>query len=121
MQYGSTPGWFKGVCPPGWHVPTSLEWQDLIDAVTGTIPGDGIAGSNLKDPNPALGFRALLNGINYLNSNWAFTSGVVATMFWTSTLNNGKPISRGLNTLNPSVSVYEGSRADAFPVRCVKD
>ncbi len=119
MQYGSTPGWPKGVCPPGWHVPTTVEWQDLIDANT----GNGQAGSNLKDLNAPLGFHGLLNGFYYLNNLWAFTStqNITGSMFWTSTLAGGKPVARGLNLYNPSVSLYESSKANAFPVRCVKD
>ncbi|MCX6306296.1 MAG: hypothetical protein NT040_15130 [Bacteroidetes bacterium] len=119
MQYGGTPGWAKGVCPPGWHVPSLQEWQDLIDAVANMSYGDGIAGSYLIYPN---GFHTLLNGIYYMNNSWAFTSGSpTATMFWSSALSGSKPIARGINTINPSVSRYESSKANAFPVRCVKD
>ncbi len=119
MQYGSTPGWSKGVCPPGWHVPTSLEWQDLIDA----YQGNGIAAGALKDLIPATGFRALLNGMYYLNTTWAFTAvdNMKASMFWTSTIAGTKPLARGINTPNPSVSNYESPKTNAFPVRCVKD
>ncbi|MDP1622599.1 MAG: PKD-like domain-containing protein [Bacteroidales bacterium] len=119
MQYGSTPGWTKGVCPPGWHVPTFNEWQDLIDGLAGTSPGAGLAGYYLRYPT---GFNALLNGLFYQNSSWAFSSGApIGTMFWTSTLVGVKPIAHGINTINPSVSMYESSKANAFPVRCVKD
>jgi uncharacterized protein (TIGR02145 family) len=119
MQYNSTPGWPKGVCPPGWHVPTAVEWQDLIDAFS----GNGQAGSDLKDLNTTLGFHGMLEGVFYLNIRWAFSAGTVSpgTMFWTSTLSGSKPIVRGLNYFNPSVSLYESSPANAFPVRCVKD
>ncbi len=117
MQYGSTPGWSKGVCPPGWHVPTSLEWQDLIDA----CQGNGIAAGALKDPLGS--FLALLNGMYYLNTTWAFTAAdnLKGSMFWTSTMAGSKPLARGINMPNPSVSYYESSKANAFPVRCVKD
>ena len=119
MQYSNVPGWPKGICPPGWHIPTSVEWQDLIDANL----GNGIAGSALKDLNPLVGFHGLLDGIFYLNSVWAFTStqGNRGSMYWTSTLSSGKPVARGLNSNNPSVSLYESSKANAFAVRCVKD
>ncbi|MFZ4520623.1 MAG: PKD-like domain-containing protein [Bacteroidales bacterium] len=119
MQYGSTPGWPKGICPPGWHVPGILDWQDLIDVSANMAPGDGLAGNFLTY---ASGFNALFNGINYQNNSWAFTSGnPVATMFWTSTISANKPIARGINSISPSVSIYESSKADAYPVRCVKD
>ncbi len=119
MQYGSTPGWTKGVCPPGWHVPTSVEWQDLIDA----SQGNGIAGGALKDLADTWGFKGLLSGILYFNDIWAFTAtdNLKAAMYWTSTWATGKPIARGINFINPSVSYYESPKANAYPVRCVKD
>jgi len=124
IQYGQTPVPYQGVCPPGWHIPTYQEWQDLIDAVANMppgTPGDGIAGSYLTYPMP-IGIGVQLNGMYYLNNIWAFTSGnPTATMFWTSTLSGSKPIARGMNSINPSVSLYESSKVDAFPVRCVKD
>jgi hypothetical protein len=92
----------------------------MINAVSGMSPGDGSAGSLLTDLNPATGFHAVLGGIYYLENTWAFGSGLAtATMFWTSTLAGSKPIARGLNWMNPSVSMYESSKANAFPVRCV--
>ena len=125
IQYKVTAGpAYQGVCPPGWHVPTETEWQTLIDGVTN--PGNGIAGGTLKDLNLATGFKALLDGIYYQNSIWAFTSGnpLTATMFWTSTPYGPdltRATARGLNNYDYSVSLYHSSRANAFPVRCVKD
>ena len=116
---------YQGVCPPGWHVPSQQDWQDLIDAVAAMNPGDGLAGSYLKDPNPTLGFHALLEGILYLNNTWAFNSGNLnASMFWTSTPSPTDPsraIVRGLNSEDHSVSYSASSRANAFPIRCIRD
>jgi len=124
IQYGVTAGpAYQGVCPPGWHVPTMAEWQDLIDYVAGMSQGDGIAGSFLVDPNPLNGFHTLLDGIYYMNNTWAFASGTLtATMFWTSTTDGTtRAIARGMNNFNYSVSFYPSSLANAFSVRCVKD
>jgi uncharacterized protein (TIGR02145 family) len=103
------------LCPPGWHVPSSGEWQSLIDA----SQGNGIAGGILQTGS----FNALAMVIYYLDNLWSFTASdnLNATMFWTSSLNGGKPIARGMNVISPSVSAYESSKANAFPVRCVKD
>ena len=119
IQYGQTQAPYQGLCPPAWHIPTALEWQDLIDAVANMSPGDGIAGDYLKI---SIGFNALAEGVLYQNSSWAYTAGTPSsTMFWTSTLSGTKPIARGRNSVDPSVSIYESSKANAFPVRCVKD
>ncbi len=121
IQYGSTASpEYQGVCPPGWHIPSAADFQALIDA----NQGNAMAGAILKDLDLSpRGFEALLDGMYYLNTSWAFTSAVPAgTMFWTSTPGSGnKIVTRGMNNMVPSVSLYETSRVNAFPVRCVKD
>ncbi|HPS62164.1 MAG TPA: FISUMP domain-containing protein [Bacteroidales bacterium] len=122
MQYTTaTKG--QGFCPPGWHVPDDAEWAVLINAISSLTPGDGIAGSYLRDVNATGLFKAGPAGVFYLNSLEAFSGQAFnASFFWTSTvITAGRAVTRGLNDVNPSVSFYEGSKADAFPVRCVKD
>jgi len=122
IQYGITAApLYQGVCPPGWHIPSASDFQELIDA----NQGNGLAGSFLTDlyliPG---GFEALLQGLAYLNTAWAFTSSDLpaGTMFWTSTPgSNNRIITRGVNSRNQSVSLYESSKANAFAVRCVRD
>lgn len=111
----------QGLCPPEWHVPTSSEWQMLIDSQTN--PGNGIAGGDLKDPNPAFGFKALLSGFYYQNSSWNFNAGgLKAVLFWTSTSAGANRIeTRGLNNMVESVQSYQSLKSNAFPVRCVKN
>ena len=118
MRYGTAEG-SQGICPPGWHVPSTQEWQALIDEVAGMPAGQGTAGDFLEPPYK---FDALTNGIYYMNNTWAFnTDTPTGTMFWTSTLSGNKPVARGINNINPSVSLYESAKQNAFPVRCVKD
>jgi hypothetical protein len=66
---------------------------------------------------------ALTKGIFYLNNSWNFTSGtLIGSMYWTATPNGiNRSMARGVNTINPSISRYAGSRGNAFSVRCVKD
>ena len=118
MRYSNQEG-AQGICPPGWHVPSSAEWQALIDDEAKITPGNGIAGDFLEPPYQ---FGSTPNGIYYMNNTWGFAGGNPSgTMFWTSTSVSGKSVARGMNTLNPSVSYYESSRANAFQVRCVQD
>ncbi len=122
IQYGNTAGpGYQGVCPPGWHIPSVADYQELIDA----NQGSSLAGTFLKDlyliPR---GFEALLQGMAYLNTAWAFTSGELpaGTLFWTSSPGSGNRIvTRGMNNRNQSVSQYESSRVNAFAVRCVRN
>ena len=114
MRYDPTPA-SQGLCPPGWHVPTDAEWATLINY----YQGNGSAGRPLQD-TIINGFKALRSGVFYLNSTWSFMD--FATIFWTSTSSGPtKAISHGMNLYNFSVSFYPASRANAFPVRCLKD
>ena len=126
VQYQNTDGPnFQGLCPPGWHIPSETEWQWLIDHADPSFVSpnaNALVGSLLKDSFKS--FKALMTGVNYLGLQWDFYSGSLTnTMFWTSTTDGpGKAIARGLNDpYNPSVSRYPSGRANAFPVRCIKD
>jgi uncharacterized protein (TIGR02145 family) len=105
----------QGLCPPAWHIPTETEWNFLFNQFI----SNGFAGSPLKFTGYS-GFDALLSGIRGLNKSWSFDS--FATIFWSSTSHGtNKAWAHGMNTYNPSVSFYPGSRNDAFSVRCLKD
>ncbi len=122
IQYGiNTPPGYQGVCPPGWHIPSSADFQSLIDA----NKGNSLAGTFLTDlyliPR---GFETLLLGTSYLNTSWAFTSTDTpsASLFWTSDPgSDNRIITRGVNCKNQSVSLYESCKANALPVRCILD
>jgi uncharacterized protein (TIGR02145 family) len=118
MQYQTGEG-AQGLCPSGWHVPQSAEWEQLI-AWSG---GVGSAGGPMKDTLVTGGFHALQAGFLYLNHTWAFTSGLTAgSMFWTSTLHDSeRAVARGINEAIPSVSKYRAARSNAFSVRCLRD
>ncbi|MEI6684412.1 MAG: choice-of-anchor L domain-containing protein [Bacteroidota bacterium] len=118
MQYQET-SQYQDLCPPGWHVPTAVDWDNLIT----DLNGNGIAGSALKDTVVANGFHGLLKGIYYLNRNWSFGSGLnTGSIFWTAdALSADYATARGINIYNLSVSLYPSSRANAFPVRCIRN
>ncbi len=114
MRYDDVPEG-QGLCPPGWHIPTDNDWTVLCNFYNGY----GFAGKPLQDTIIA-GFRALPGGIFYLNSSWSFAD--FAVLFWTSSSwGSYKALSHGMNTINFSVSLYPSSRANAFPVRCLRD
>jgi uncharacterized protein (TIGR02145 family) len=118
MRYTSTPA-SQGNCPPGWHIPTSDEWDQLLSYYN----GPGLAGGALKDDLLSNGFQSHQMGFLYLNNTWAFTTGLAAgTMYWTSTSSGAdRAVARGLNEYNMSVSRYEAARGNGFATRCLKD
>jgi uncharacterized protein (TIGR02145 family) len=118
MQYQTGEG-SQGLCPPGWHVPQSDEWDQLI----AYFGGGGNAGGPMKDTLLTVGYQARQTGFLYQNHTLAFISGLSAgSMFWTSTqAGAGRAVARGFNEMIPSVSRYGSSRSNAFSVRCCKD
>ncbi|MCX6287753.1 MAG: hypothetical protein NTY96_11620 [Bacteroidetes bacterium] len=114
MQYQTTQG-IQGLCPPGWHIPSQVEWS-LVET---TLNGPGNAGDSLKAGGFS-GFNALLSGVLYSKTTWKFTN--FATFFWTSTpYSTDKATSHGLNVKDKSVSDYQSGRHNAFSVRCLKN
>jgi uncharacterized protein (TIGR02145 family) len=114
MQYDDTPS-DQGLCPPGWHLPSENEWNTLFSYYISS----GFAGNPLKYSGYS-GFNALLSGVVYYNKSQNFKG--FATFFWASTsAGSVKAWAHGMNDLDPSVSAYPSSRANAFSVRCVEN
>jgi uncharacterized protein (TIGR02145 family) len=114
MRYEDTPG-SQGICPPAWHLPTEAEWTLLFNQYL----GNGFAGSPLKYSGYS-GFNALLDGARFKNINWNFLD--FATLLWSSTPHGSeKAWAHGMNSYNPSTSLYSAGRSNAFSVRCIKD
>ncbi len=114
MRYESAPG-SQGLCPPGWHVPSESDWNILFNY----YDGQSRAGEALMDPF-LNGFKADPDGVLYQNTIWSFAD--FAVLFWSSTpVDATRAWSHGMNGINFSVSSYPAMKADAFPVRCVRD
>jgi uncharacterized protein (TIGR02145 family) len=114
MLYDDTPA-DQGFCPPAWHLPTENEWNTLF----ANYINNGFAGSPLKYSGYS-GFNALLSGTRHIDKSWDFKG--FATFFWSSTSYGGyKAWAHGMNDVDPSVSIYPASRANAFSVRCLHD
>lgn len=105
----------QGICPPGWHVPSEAEWNLLF----GNYINNGFAGAVLKASGYS-GFNALLTGANFFTRG--FYLNTFAGFYWSSDPHGPyKAWAHAMNTPDPSVSFYPGSRSNAFSVRCLKD
>lgn len=118
MNYDSTAG-SQGLCPPGWHIPASAEWELMLNL----LEGPGMAGSWLKDNDITGSFTSLQYGLLYQNHTWSYFAGFYAgAMYWTSTaIDSHHAVARGINEYNKSVSRYHALTSSAFNVRCLKD
>ena len=128
--YGALYNWhtvYTGkLSPTGWHVPTDIEWQTLID----TLGGNEFAGGKLKEigtmhwdsPNTGAtnerGFTALPGGCWQVNFGGMGTFG----FFWTYTSNNQLSSYRViLDYRYESVQIRETQNYNGYSVRCIKD
>jgi uncharacterized protein (TIGR02145 family) len=140
----SSPSGVQGICPDGWHVPSSAEWNHLTDYVSSQsqyICGDDNTniGKALADTawwsssttpcsvgfepnsNNATGFSARPAG--YFAS---WTTFGIYSCFWSSTeINSDCAVEILLQSNWPGVYVQDiapnGPKNYAFSVRCVRD
>jgi uncharacterized protein (TIGR02145 family) len=123
MNYSAYPG-VQGICPPGWHLPTTAELQTLSSAVA----GDGNAlkevgqGTGAGAGTNTSGFSALLAG--YMQSNETFNDLGAFTGLWSSTSYNSteaKYLYLYSNVGSLYVSLYGYSELGGLSVRCIQD
>jgi uncharacterized protein (TIGR02145 family) len=112
MQYVTTPG-ARGICPEGWHIPLSAEFQTLITTV-GT-DGNALLASRANTS----GFSLLLSGYVHIlfetleshSFNWSSnSSGVNATYMYV----NAYPST-------PILGFYDNWKWYGVSIRCLKD
>ena len=126
--YGKTcglSGKVRGVCPEGWHLPDTTEWNKLFTAVG----GNDTAGKKLKsqtgwissrDGTDAYGFSAFPAGNR--NDSGGFGSEGYYAYFWSAT-ENGSYYAYGMRLYRSNEDAYldYSSKYYAFSVRCLKD
>jgi len=114
MEYG-TDEEAQGICPPGWHVPSENEWDQLFSL----YGGNAYAGDSLKPGGPS-GFHAIMAGARLINKSWDFNE--FSGFFWSSTPHGPwKGWAHGINSINHGISYYPSYRLNAFSIRCIRD
>ncbi len=121
MQYSTTLG-TRGICPPGWHIPTFLDFYDLANTVENNgnaLKSIGVGAGNGAGTNTS-GFSALLAGSR--NYNGHFISLSYSTYFWISS-EYGAPYANlmGLSRIGNSIYFGSGTKNIGFSIRCAQD
>ncbi len=103
----------RGVCPSGWHLPDTTEWNALVASLAESF------GDDFEAFRDGLGFSEL-PGVRY--SDGSFSSAGQKGIFWSSTQkNNNLAYQLVLYGNNGTVGLSEMAKANAVSVRCVKD
>ncbi len=119
----------QGVCPKFWHIPTILEWENLLkNASLEDIVGHGWI--DLSEPQPPyIGFRKLNflpAGYHYASKSFWQEAGF-ATYLWTSDVDpSGFPIvlnlfTRERNQINSNWSFLKVPKRTLASCRCIQD
>lgn len=135
--YGKLYNWYavndsRGLAPQGWHIPSDVEWNVLINC----LGGDSIAGGKMKtstlwnSPNSGAtnssGFSALPSGRRTHGSFTTFESIGEVGHWWSSTEIAGSGINRyGANQrigyVSKQITWYRNGKEEGQSVRCIKD
>jgi uncharacterized protein (TIGR02145 family) len=129
VSSNSIPSGVQGVCPDGWHLPSSAEWRILINYNGGEME----AGAKLKEvdtihwdtPNAEAtnesGFTALPGGSGGKSVGYNFMGGIG---FWLSSYRENDFISRVLMVYNDPLaylSFDSPESSSGCSVRCLKN
>jgi uncharacterized protein (TIGR02145 family) len=117
----------RNVCPKGWHVPSLIEWETMINS----LGGNDVAGGKLKEkgtahwaePNEGAtngsGFTGFPAGMREQSGYIDFT---ISGYYWTSTSKNeGLGQIEALRYSTGNVFSGEYPKTAGASVRCVRD
>lgn len=122
----------RNICPCGWRVPTSSDWDDLIYYLKGyTVAGGKLKSKGLEyweDPNLAAtnesGFSALPIG-GRTHTDGSFLPKNTDVIFWSDSYSyyGSYPVSAIYKLENDKASInkYHGMLTAGYAIRCVKN
>ena len=127
MQYSTTPG-AKGICPNGWHIPTSEEFEILLESISndGEALKKIVHGISNGTGTNASGFSILIRGDirhqgeNYIGSIEAFWSSTEVRMPKTYIIARYAR-TLGVCDVNSIIYMNAYSKYIPFNVRCIKN
>lgn len=130
--YGKLYNWFavndvRGLCPSGWHVPTTEEWTILTDL----LGGSSVCGGPMKEagtvhwqsPNMGAinssGFTGLPGGER--RDNGIFNSSRFSGYWWSFTGSGDFALRRSLNYNFAGIYSFNTKKISGSSVRCLRD
>jgi uncharacterized protein (TIGR02145 family) len=128
MWYGRTDN-AQGICPEGWHIPSSDDWKTLVRF----LGGNDVAGGPLKYTG-STGWQQPNVGANGSTGFAALPAGYYDTMaqlwhdawrdayFWSSeTITKTTSVAVTLSYRKSAIDLYEEYNPSALSVRCIRN
>jgi len=130
--YGAIYNWYaitdaRGICPDGWHVPSSSEWTTL----TTYLGGISVAGGKMKatinlwsSPNTNATNSSYFSGLpGGCRDNTGLYKNISTNGYWWSSTESSSSNAwfRVLNYNNASVTESNSLKQNGFSVRCLRD
>jgi len=130
----TNPSNVRGICPLGWHVPSSAEWDAMLSEVgtnnAGTLATgcgwkpdyniDATAAPTKKTPGDYTYPERNFNGFGALGTQLNYENYFINAYFWTSTAGSYADYYR-ISYNSNTVSRSNGSMYSAYALRCVRD
>jgi uncharacterized protein (TIGR02145 family) len=133
LVYGKLYNWYavadtRGLCPMGWHVPSSNEWTILETHLGGSL----VAGGKMKElnishwENPNLGATnsSSFNGLpaGFIGYDGVFGGITENSDWWGDTqVSETSAVDRNLYYGNSILGNYISNKSNGLSVRCIKD
>lgn len=126
----------RGICPEGWHLPTSAEWETMLRAAGGVFQNENFTwqnvGTKLKSstrwtPHQGIstgtdefGFGALPGGFRWTDGSFDWIG--LHGYWWTATqLSVSEAFNHGIQNDDNGVINYRSEKIVGKSVRCVRD
>ena len=117
----------QGVCPDGWHLPDTTEWNEMLVIAGGgyiTLAGEALKSQggwpSNENTTDALGFSAV--PVGYKNYEGVFKNMNKYVDFWSSTdIEDGYAYVLMLRSEYDEAHLEYGGKDDAVAVRCVRN
>ena len=131
MQYVNGVG-LQGICPEGWHLPSSAEWNLLI----GDLDGQNIAGGKMKTTGTIEDETGLWYAPNTGATNSSGFSGIPAgyrslagnidnrgyyNSYWSSDLSMDQAESFNLVNTTATIQNFDSDIPFGYSIRCIQD
>lgn len=123
------PSGIQGVCPPGWHLPSDAEWDELILALDSETPGNLLKETGTEHWQSTNEFVTNESGFTARAGGRRVTSGTFGSItsfgLWWSTKeradSTGNAWTRYIIHNSANVTRFSSDKAVAVSVRCIED